>query len=134
MGDLAETMRRLALRHGISSGPVEGLIGTWVDKKSPGEFRGAAHALHLAKIGAIGVRISRWVTMHGFAFNYTTNLELYGMIVPCGIAEHGVTSVEDLTGKQPDVAGEARFALDSLADVLGADVAAWEDRSGEETL
>jgi len=127
VADLAETMRRLAARHGISAGPVQGLIGVWVDKKSIADFRGPEHALHLAKLGAIGVRISRWVTMHGFAFNYTTDLSLFGMIVPCGIREHGVTSVEDLTGQRPDVASEARVALDVLADVLGAEVAEYED-------
>lgn len=134
VADLAETMRRLALRHGVSSGPVEGLIGVWVDKKSPAEFHGVEHALFLAKLGAIGVRISRWVTMHGFALNYTTNLELFGMIVPCGITQYGVTSVAELTGKEPDVAAEARAALDILAEVLGADVASWADRSGEPSL
>lgn len=134
VADLAETMRRLALRHGVASGPVEGLIGVWVDKKSPSEFRGVEHALHLAKLGAIGVRISRWVTMHGFALNYTTDLELFGMIVPCGIRDYGVTSVEELTGKQPDVALEARAAIELLAEVLGADVASFGDLSGEAEL
>ncbi|MBI3206771.1 MAG: lipoyl(octanoyl) transferase LipB [Myxococcales bacterium] len=129
VADLAETMRRLAARHGISAGPVEGLIGVWVDKKSPTEFRGPSGALHLAKLGAIGVRISRWVTMHGFAFNLTTDLELFGMIVPCGITQHGVTSVQDLTGETPEVETEARHALDLLADVLGGEVASFDDRS-----
>lgn len=134
VADLAETMRRLALRHGISSGPVEGLIGVWVDKRSPGEFRGREHALHLAKLGAIGVRISRWVTMHGFALNLTTDLELFGMIVPCGIRDYGVTSVAELTGEQPDVAVEARAAIEALAEVLDADVASFEDRAGDAEL
>ena len=129
VADLAETMRRLAARHGIAAGPVEGLIGVWVDKKSPREFRGPSHALHLAKLGAIGVRISRWVTMHGFAFNCTTDLELFGMIVPCGITQHGVTSVHDLTGEAPRVEAEAKHAIELLADVLGGDVASYEDRS-----
>lgn len=129
--DLAETMRRLAARHEIDAGPVEGLIGVWADKKSPREFRGPTHALSLAKLGAIGVRISRWVTMHGFAFNLTTNLELFGMIVPCGIAAHGVTSVQDLTGRSPAAADEAEHALEILAAVLDADVASYEDHAGE---
>ncbi|MCK6531407.1 MAG: lipoyl(octanoyl) transferase LipB [Polyangiaceae bacterium] len=129
VADLAETMRRLAARHGIAAGPVEGLIGVWVDKKSPHEFHGPTHALHLAKLGAIGVRISRWVTMHGFAFNCTTDLELFGMIVPCGITQHGVTSVYDLTGEAPQVEAEAKHAIELLAEVLGGDVASYEDRS-----
>lgn len=129
VGDLAETMRRLVARHGISSGPVTGLIGLWVDAKAPGEFPGGEQARQLAKLGAIGVRISRWVTLHGFALNYTTDLELYGMIVPCGISTHGVTSVEQLTGKRVEVRDEAQAAVELLAEVLGAEVESFEDRS-----
>ena len=53
------------------------------------------------------------------------------MIVPCGITAHGVTSVRDLTGRSPEVADEAEHALALLAGVLDADVASYEDRSGE---
>ena len=72
--DLGVTARRLA-----------GLTGAWVDTRRGPE-----------KIGAIGVRISRWVTSHGFAFNHTTALDAFSLIVPCGIREHGVTSLETL--------------------------------------
>jgi lipoyl(octanoyl) transferase len=74
----------------------------------------------LVKLGAIGVRISRWVTMHGFAFNLTTNLDLYGMIVPCGIRGHGVTSIEALTGERPSVHDAAGRAFKILAEVFEA--------------
>jgi lipoyl(octanoyl) transferase len=134
VADLAETMRRLAAVHEVDAGPVDGLIGVWVDQKSPAAFGGAEHALHLAKLGAIGVRISRWVTMHGFAFNFTTDLSLFGMIVPCGISDHGVTSIEALTGRTPSVADEAPRALQLLADVLDADVASYEDWSDRAEL
>lgn len=126
--DLTETMRRTAARHGIDSGPVDGLIGLWVDAAEPERFGGAETSRRLEKLGAIGVRISRWVTLHGFALNLTTDLSLYSWIVPCGIRDHGVTSVERLVGARPDARAEARAALEALGEVVGADTS-FEDLS-----
>jgi len=128
--DLAETMRRVALRHGVSGGEVPGLVGLWVDLDSIADFRGPAEGARLAKIGAIGVRISQWVTTHGFALNLTTAPDLFEMIVPCGIREHPVSSIAELSAARPEVRTEARAALESLAAVLDADVASFEDRAG----
>ena len=83
----------------------------------------------MAKLGAIGVRISRWVTMHGFAFNLTTDLGLFSAIVPCGIREHGVTSVAELTGQRPSVAEAAVPAAQILAEVFGGELEGVEDWS-----
>ena len=81
--DLEDVMIRTCAAYGLEAGRVAGLTGTWI---------GAA------KIGAIGVRLARWITSHGFAFNVSTNMEHFRLIVPCGIADRGVTSLEAETG------------------------------------
>jgi lipoyl(octanoyl) transferase len=73
-------------RFGVEARRAEGRIGIWCDTLNGQE----------AKIGAIGVRIRRWVTMHGFAVNVSPDLSHFGGIVPCGIAEYPVTSLADL--------------------------------------
>jgi lipoyl(octanoyl) transferase len=125
--DLTETMRRLALDWNVSSGAVDGMVGLWVDALDPAHFAGAERAGRLSKLGAIGVRISRWVTMHGFALNLTTDLELFQLIVPCGISRYGVTSIQALTGRAPEVRASAERAFELFADVFGAEVAGVED-------
>jgi lipoyl(octanoyl) transferase len=77
--DLEEVMIRTAADFGVRAGRLEGLTGAWVGSD---------------KLGAIGVRISRWITSHGFAFNVTTDLAYFDLIVPCGITSGGVTSLE----------------------------------------
>ena len=83
--DLEEVLIRTAAEYGIDAGRVEGLTGVWVGRD---------------KLAAIGVRISRWITSHGFAFNATTDLDYFNLIVPCGIADRGVTSLERLLGRR----------------------------------
>ena len=78
---------------GVTAHRAEGRIGIWVGE-GPGE----------AKIGALGVRVKRWVTLHGFALNVAPDLSHFGGIVPCGIAEFGVTSLSEL-GKQIPMTG-----------------------------
>jgi lipoyl(octanoyl) transferase len=84
-------------------------------------WNGEAAASSPRKIGAIGVRISRWITMHGFALNLAPDLELYRHIVPCGIREHGVTSLVSLTGAAPSVRAAADRAYLALASILGCE-------------
>jgi len=121
VGDLRETMRKLAAEFGVAGGAAEGLIGLWVDAARPSEWHGAEQAQRLSKLGAIGVRISRWITMHGFAFNLTTDLSLYDLIVPCGISTHGVTSIEALTKAATTPRQAAPRAFELLAGVLDAE-------------
>jgi lipoyl(octanoyl) transferase len=85
--DLEDVLIGTAADYGINATRVAGLTGVWVE----GE-----------KLAAIGVRIARWITSHGFAFNVTTDLRHFALIVPCGIADRGVTSLERLLGRRVD--------------------------------
>jgi lipoyl(octanoyl) transferase len=87
--DLEEVMVRVCADYGVNAGRIPGLTGTWIGNE---------------KVGAIGVRISRWITSHGFAFNVNTNLADFQLIVPCGITDHGVTSLEQATGRTLSIA------------------------------
>jgi len=117
--ELNRVMMALAQSYGIHSGVIEKYIGLWADQSDPSNWSGVDAARSPVKIGAIGVRISRWVTMHGFAFNLSTDLSLFRLIVPCGIQEFGVGSVASLTGAEASVEGAAQRALPILAEVFG---------------
>jgi lipoyl(octanoyl) transferase len=126
--DLARVMIALAADHGIGASFIEGdskLVGVWVDEASPrawpGDPREPGGAAKPAKIGAIGVRLSRWVTMHGFAFNVTTALDGFQLIVPCGISQYGVTSLAALGVAAPSVEDVARASVVHFARVFEAD-------------
>jgi len=82
--DVEEVMIRVCADYGLVAGRIKGLTGAWIGDE---------------KIGAIGVRISRWITSHGFAFNVSPALEHFQLIVPCGIADRGVTSLERALGR-----------------------------------
>ena len=77
--------------YGISAGRIDGLTGVWLDINDPFKSR---------KICALGVKCSRWVTMHGFAFNVNTDLTYFNHIVPCGLADSKVTSLAKELGKE----------------------------------
>ena len=107
--DLEEVMIRVCDDYGLSAGRIKGLTGTWVG----GE-----------KIGAIGVRISRWITSHGIAFNVSTDLEHFKLIVPCGISDRGVTSLEKATGLPVRIDEVAERFAAHFAEVFARDVVA----------
>jgi lipoyl(octanoyl) transferase len=86
--DLEEALIRAVAEFGVIGGRVRGLTGVWVGPE--GQER---------KLAAIGVRISRWITSHGFALNVATDLRHFGLIVPCGIADRGVASLSGLLGR-----------------------------------
>jgi len=123
---LTETMRRLVAELGVAAGTHPKHVGLWADAAEPRRFESAGEARELVKLGAIGVRISRWVTMHGFALNLTNDLGLYAVIVPCGIREHGVASVASLGGRVITPEALAPRALEVLGEVTSARVSALE--------
>jgi lipoyl(octanoyl) transferase len=88
---------------GVMAERAEGLTGVWVGRE---------------KLGAIGVRVSRWVTSHGFALNVSTALSHFDFIVPCGIQDRGVTSIEKLIGRNVDVRTVEAAVVQAFADVF----------------
>ncbi len=79
--------------YGIEAGRIDGLTGVWLDSKEQKNPR---------KICAMGVKSSRWVTMHGFAFNINANIDYFNNIVPCGIPDKAVTSMHLELGRPID--------------------------------
>jgi len=119
--DLTLVMQRLVMEFGIASGSYDGYVGLWTDAGNPARWEGPEHAASPVKLGAIGVRISRWVTMHGFALNLTTDLDWFRLIVPCGISEHPVASVASLGHGRPEVRASAERAFELFCEVFGAE-------------
>jgi lipoyl(octanoyl) transferase len=106
---LEEAIIRTCADYGIVAGRIEGLTGVWLDVQNPERAR---------KICAFGVRCSRWVTMHGFAFNVNSNLSYFNRIVPCGISDKGVTSLQQELGYTLDLAEVTQRVLGHLAAVF----------------
>lgn len=102
--DLEQVMIQAAARFGVTAERSPGLTGAWVGPD---------------KLAAIGVRISRWVTSHGFALNVTTDLGHFGLIVPCGIVDHGVTSLARLLGSPVSLDHAERAVVQTFCEVFG---------------
>jgi lipoyl(octanoyl) transferase len=101
--DLETVLIRTAADYGIQASRVEGLTGVWVGDD---------------KLAAIGVRIARWITSHGFALNVSTNLDHFKLIVPCGIADRGVTSLERLLGRSVETADVENRIIEHFGKVF----------------
>ena len=107
---LEDMMIRVCADLGLAATRVEGRSGVWVAADEKGPDR---------KIGAIGIRVSRDVTMHGFALNCDCDLSWAQVIVPCGIADAGVTSLSQELGRDVTVAEVLPYAEKHLTDILG---------------
>ena len=107
--DLEEVLIRTLGRFGIAAARQPGLTGVWAG----GE-----------KIAALGVHLSRWVTTHGFALNVSTDLSRFGLIVPCGLRDRGVTSMGRILGSAPGLEEVARALVPEFGAVFGRSMAA----------
>jgi lipoyl(octanoyl) transferase len=92
---------------GITGSRIAGLTGVWVGDE---------------KIAAIGVRIARWITSHGFALNVNTDLDYFRMIVPCGITDKGVTSISRLLGRAIDMREVSEIVTRHFAEVFEREI------------
>lgn len=103
--DLQETLIRTLAAFGLAAEPrqEQALIGVWVGEE---------------KIASIGIHLSRWITTHGFALNVTTDLSMFGGIIPCGLHSVRMTSIERLTGAKPTVSEVARTYAGVFAEVF----------------
>jgi len=108
---LEEAMIRATAEFGISAERVAGKSGIWVRAGKTEE-----------KLAAIGVHISRWVTSHGFAYNVSTDLRNFDLIVPCGIADRKATSLEKLLGRSVEGKEVAPRIAKHLGELLGLEM------------
>jgi lipoyl(octanoyl) transferase len=113
MRNLEEVVIRMLATYGIESGRLQGSTGVWLDADVPGRAR---------KICAMGVRCSRWVTMHGFALNVNTDLRYFGYIVPCGITDKAVTSMNKELGQEVDEQEVKERLIEQFEAVFQSDI------------
>lgn len=106
---MEEAIIQTLSEYNIDAGRLKGAIGVWLDPDDPIKAR---------KICAIGVKASRYVSMHGFAFNVNTDLSYYQSINPCGFIDKGVTSMQKELGKQIDTEEVKEILLKSFEKVF----------------
>jgi lipoyl(octanoyl) transferase len=125
---LEEAMIRTTIEFGITARRVAGWTGVWVDlppgdatksKREVKETKEVQEGTDQEKLAAIGVHLSRWVTSHGFAYNVSTDLRYFDLIVPCGIAGKRATSLERLLGRRVEIKEVASRIATRLGEVFG---------------
>lgn len=120
---LEEVLIRALAAFGVAAGRFGKHTGVWV----------GCDTAHPEKIAAIGVRISRWVTLHGFALNVQTDLSHFRWIVPCGIADHGVTSLSCVLGRAVTVASVIPAVVQGFVEVFGVEArGVWPEGGGND--
>lgn len=120
MRNLEEVIIRVIAAYGLVGMRSEGETGVWLDVGTP----------RVRKICAMGVKTSKWVTMHGFALNVNTDLDYFGYIIPCGIRDKGVTSLKEELGKEfsaEEISEIKESILFHFAEVFGAEFMPKED-------
>jgi lipoyl(octanoyl) transferase len=120
---LEEVMIRTTAEFGVTAVRVAGKTGIWVQAGKGEE-----------KLGAIGVHISRWVTSHGFAYNHSTDLRFFDLIVPCGIADRKATSLEKLLNRRIENKVVERISAKHVGEVFGLTMAETSKREFLEKL
>lgn len=113
MRNLEEVIIRMLAQYGIEAGRLPGATGVWLDADVKGRAR---------KICAMGVRCSRWVTMHGFALNVNTDLKYFDYIVPCGITDKSVTSMQKELGREVDEQEVKNILIEQFEEVFEAEI------------
>jgi len=120
MRGLEEMIIRVLASYGLQGERIDGLTGVWARSAgaSPAQAGGASPPA-LAKVAALGVRVRKWCTMHGFALNVTDEcLPWFQHITPCGIEDRGVTSLQSLLGRAPDMADVCERVVTVFSEVL----------------
>lgn len=110
VANLEEAIIRTIAEYGLKGERMKGASGVWIDPDQPSKAR---------KICAIGIRSSRWVTMHGFAFNVNTDLSYFELINPCGFTDKKATSMQAELGKSYPMDEVKAKVRDHLADIIG---------------
>ncbi|PYU12096.1 MAG: lipoyl(octanoyl) transferase [Acidobacteria bacterium] len=130
---LEEAMIRATAEFGITAGREPGKTGVWVEFAEDGSSLATRHSplATSEKLGAIGVHISRWITSHGFAYNVSTDLRFFDLIVPCGIADRKATSLEKVLGRTVKESEVAPRIARHLGELFGLEL---KNNSKEELL